>query len=62
MDDRPTAKPHHKPHQCVVCGEHSKRFPYCSRDCRIKAGEPGYSFPVADIAPEAEGREVVWTD
>ena len=58
MDDRPAAKPHHRPHVCVVCGAHSKRFPYCSKDCRIRASEAGYSFPVADIAPPAGTREV----
>ena len=59
MDDRPATAPHHRPHQCVVCGAHSKRSPYCSKDCRLRAAEPGYAFPTLDIAPPAESREVV---
>lgn len=50
--------PHHKPHRCAVCQTYTKAKVYCSRACRVAAGEPGYVFPVADVAPEAMGREV----
>lgn len=51
--------PRHRPHVCPICGRHGKRSSYCSKDCQLRASEPGYHFPTLDIAPPAEGREVV---
>jgi hypothetical protein len=42
-DDRPEAKPRHRPHQCRVCRRATKRKDYCSRSCRMAAHDLGYA-------------------